>query len=215
MPTESYPNLSGLNPTASTLNKWICYIPMKTALGDAYPNLELQITQFYIPRIDINTTTVSYQGYSFQIPSAGVGNSGDKSLTIQYIIDDEWRNYSALHTWTSKYLNFGNTVDKNNQYAQLAKAGQFFIPVRVWLLTPFKKHIIDFHFENCWITRFGDINLDVASSNIIKHTFQLTYTDFTIETHGGGFTGEFSNSNNSSQNEDEGVNSENQNGTAG
>lgn len=171
---------AGLSPSNANSNKWICYLPFKTVLGDSFLDLELQATQFYLPAIDVTPTVVAYQGYSIKIPAAGLMNAGDKTLKFQYIVDDEWRNYSALYVWSSKFAQYGNVIDKVAQTAQLAQLAGNFATVRLWLLSPFKKRIVDFQFDNCWIQSFGEILLDCASSDNIKHSFTLSYTDFKI-----------------------------------
>lgn len=178
--SSTYAMTAGLNPTTAVANKWIGYIPFKTVLGDAFQNLELQLTQFYLPAINVNAGVVGFQGYTFKIPAGGVMNAGDKTLKFQYIVDDEWRNYTALHTWASKFVMYGDTLDKASQTAQLAQVADYFATVRLWLLSPFKKRIVDFEFHNCWVQEFGEILLDCASSEPVKHQFTLTYTHFNI-----------------------------------
>lgn len=177
---QSYANTAGLNPTAAAVNKWICYLPFKNVLGEAYPNLELQCTQAYLPTINVGHVTVGYQGYTIKVPASTVMNAEDKTIKFQYIVDDEWRNYSALHVWTSKFAQYGHSVDKNAAVANLSKIVGNFATVRVWLLSPFKKRIVDFEFHDCWIQSFGEILLDCSDSKPIKHDFTLSYSDFNI-----------------------------------
>lgn len=176
----SYVATSGLNPTHTAANKWIGYVPLKNILGDAFPNLELQVTQFYLPSVNVGFVPVSHQGYTIKVPAAGVMNADDKTLKFQYIIDDEWRNYTALHTWSSKFAQYGTTVKSNLSTAQLAALAGKFATVRLWLLSPFKKRIVDFEFHDCWIQSFGEILLDCTSSDPIKHEFTVAYTDYII-----------------------------------
>lgn len=178
--SSTYAMTAGLNPTTAVANKWIGYVPFKTVLGDAFQNLELQLTQFYLPAINVNSAPVAFQGYTIKIPAGGVLNAGDKTLKFQYIIDDEWRNYTALHTWASKFVMYGDTLDKATQSAQLAQLAGNFATVRLWLLSPFKKRIVDFEFHNCWVQEFGEILLDCASSEPVKHQFTVQYTHFNI-----------------------------------
>ena len=176
----AYTHAAGLNPSNAVANKWICYMPLASVLGDAYPNLELQTTQFYLPRIEVTASTVAFQGYTIKVPSARTMNAGDKTIKFQYIIDDEWRNYTSLYTWASKFADYGYAVEKGGETHQLAGLSGSFATVRLWLLSPFKKRIVDFQFEDCWVQEFGDILLDVASSEPVKHNFTLAYSQFKI-----------------------------------
>lgn len=178
-PNFNHPT-TGLNPTSANGNKWICYLPFKNVLGEAYPNLELQCTQFYLPAVNVAYTTVGYQGYTMKVPAAKVMNADDKTLKFQYIVDDEWRNYTALYVWASKFAQYGTAVDGATSVAQLAAIADKFATIRVWLLSPFKKRIVDFEFHDCWIQSFGEILLDCTSSDPVKHDFVISYSDFTI-----------------------------------
>ena len=56
-----------------------------------------------------------------------------------------------------------------------------YINCRIWLIDPYKKHIVDFVFYDAWIVSFGDLQMDVKSADQIQHNFTLAYTRFTIE----------------------------------
>lgn len=176
----NYANAAGLNPTTAVQNKWILYLPFKNVLGDAFQNMELQATQFYLPSINVGVNVASYQGYSIKIPANKLLNAGDKSLKVQYIVDDTWRNYTSLYAWSSKFAVFGDAVDRDSLTMQYVKAANDFATIRLWLLSPFKKKIVEFEFYDCWIESFGEILLDCTSSNPIKHDFTVSYSHFTI-----------------------------------
>src|SRR5690554_2276466 len=130
----SYSNAAGLNPSYAVENKWICYIPFKTILGDAYPNLELQCKQFYLPPIEVGISQVSFMSYQIKVPGSRIMNHGDKSIKFQYIVDEDWRNYSMLHTWASRFADYGYSVNRDNDNAELSKLAQYFATIRLWLL---------------------------------------------------------------------------------
>ena len=43
-----------------------------------------------------SSTTVSYKGYEKQIPTKVI-NYATKELTIEFFVDEKWRNYKALY----------------------------------------------------------------------------------------------------------------------
>ena len=173
----------GLDPSYATSNKWWISIPMKTVLGDAYPNLEMQVQQFYLPGIEVGTATTSFKGYSVKYPQSKILNAGDKILKFRYIIDDNWYNYSSLYTWAAK-LGVLNNPSESNYTTQIlanAKDTNKYATVRLYLLSPFKKSIVTFIFKECWIQNFGELLMDVQNSNPITHDMTFSYNVFNID----------------------------------
>lgn len=48
----------------------------------------------------MQSTTVNFRGVEKIIPTK-VLNPSDKTLTIEYIIDERWENYKGIHAWMS------------------------------------------------------------------------------------------------------------------
>lgn len=67
--TDNLPNMMGLNTNLANSNKWIAYFPLEDNLGKKYNNLELHLVRFSLPQMAMSTTTVSYKGYSKEIPT--------------------------------------------------------------------------------------------------------------------------------------------------
>ncbi len=174
-------NAYGLNPTGAIANKWIGYVPFKTILGDAYPNLELQLVQFYLPDIKISTVKTGFQGYTIRLPGPQILNPDDKILKFQYMIDDGWINYNAFYTWASKLAVLTPTADSSILEKAHADGTLNFGTIRIWLLNAYKQRVVNFNFFNCFLIGFGDILLDCADTNPIKQTVTLSYSHQTID----------------------------------
>lgn len=56
-----------------------------------------------------------------------------------------------------------------------------YLPLRIYLLDNYKRKVIQFYFENCWIKSFGDVSLDANNPGEIPHSFTFVYDQFYIE----------------------------------
>lgn len=86
-------------------------------------------------------------------------NSGTKQVTLEYIVDAEWKNYQALYSWMSGIYGTINPVLENDDTSRIQPTD--YLPLRIYLLGHYKKKIIQFLFKNTWIKVFNDIALDV------------------------------------------------------
>jgi len=108
----------------------------------------------------MGSTTVSFKGYQKEIPTK-VLNAENKELTLTYIVDENWNNYKSLFAWISAPEGTINPIIKDASKAGIQPND--YIPLRIYLLDNYKKKIIQFVFENCWIKIFNDMQLDVSS----------------------------------------------------
>lgn len=151
--TISVPSMNGLGTEYANSNKWIAYLPMSNVLGRDYSAIELNLTRFSLPQMNMGSTTASYKGYSVEFPTK-VMDAESKQLTLEYIIDDNWQNYRSLYAWMSALEgNINKVIDTSID----GIAPTQYIDCRIWLINHFKKRIIDFVFENCWIKTFQDL----------------------------------------------------------
>lgn len=169
----------GLDKHAAISNKWIGYIPLESVLGSEYKNIELRLVRFSMPRLDIGSGTVSYKGYSIELPNH-IMNSDTKEINWEYIVDEDFSNYSALYAWASGIGNIVDIGDENNNINTQGLLINSIIPCRVWLLDSYKKVRREFLFENCWIKNFSDLNLDYNNANEIHHNITMTYSNFKV-----------------------------------
>lgn len=180
-------NYQGLNTNYAIENKFVCYVPLQNIYGASIQNLELNITRWTLPHINVGSSTVQYKGYNYAVPT-GVMNGEDRELTVEYIVDSEWKNYTSLYSWAAQVSplvpltqNAINDTVKgipaNENLGLLEKV----IDIRIWLINNYKKRTLDFVYHNCWICQFADLAMDVAMTNEVKHSFTCKYSHFTIE----------------------------------
>ena len=172
------PNLVGLNTNLSNQNKWIGYFPFEDRLGKNYQNIQLHLTRFVLPQLQMGSTTVSYKGYQKEIPTK-VLNAETKELTLEYFVDDKWKNYSALFKWMSGVYGTLNPIAQTSDIQGIGPDD--YVPLRIYLIDNYKNKIIQFLFQNCWIKYFNDISLDVQNSGEVLHSFTVVYDSYTIE----------------------------------
>lgn len=171
------PNLYGLDTNYATQNKWFAYLPLENVLGPRYKNINLHLTRFSIPQMVMGSMEVAYKGYKKQIPNK-LMDSETKQLTLEYMIDENWNNYRQLYLWMSSLI--GNLNPIVEEEATIITASQY-IPLRVYLLDNYKKRCMSFLFENCWISVFNELSLDVNSPNQITHSFTFFYDQMKLE----------------------------------
>lgn len=198
---KEYPdvNLNGLHTARAITNKWIGYVPLRNALGKKYRNLELDLVRFTIPQVSMGTTTISWKGISFKIPTHTI-NADDRTITFEYKVNENWYNYKSLYTWASAMgiLNpvdgtaMQAVIDQENVAAALgvttATTGVFdsLLDCRVWLLDNYKRRILDLVFHKCSIEHFSDLSLDFSQVTEVTHSFTMNYAYMTME----GFSGD-------------------------
>lgn len=158
-------------------NKWFAYYPVDLVLGSKYKALNLHVTRFSIPQLMQSSNTVSFRGYSKEIPGK-VLMADTKEVTIEYIVDSNWQNYRSLYALVS---NINGTINPVSEDEKKEITPTEYIPLRIYLLSPYKKKLIQFVFENTWIKIFNEISLDVNSPDEVKHSFTAVFDSYRIE----------------------------------
>ena len=158
-------------------NKWYAYLPIEDILGKKYKNLNLHVTKFNLPQLMQSSITASFKGYEKEMPGKVLIPS-TKEITIEYIVDANWSNYRALYTLISNINGTINPVS-NDKMSGITPAE--YLPLRIYLLGPYKKKIIQFCFEDTWIKIFNELSLDVNSPNEVHHSFTSVFSQYHIE----------------------------------
>lgn len=57
------PNIYGLGINYSAANKWFAFLPLENVLGPRYKNIDLHLTRFSIPQMQMQGYEVAYKGY--------------------------------------------------------------------------------------------------------------------------------------------------------
>ena len=178
-------NTYGLDPNYAAENKWYLYLPMKNVIGNAAADLDLAVNQFYLPGVNVGISTASFKGYEIQVPQPKLINPGEKTLKFRYIVNDDWYNYCTLYTWAAKLGILNNSTDVNQtiQAAANAEGTSQFLTARLYLLSPFKKKIVELIFEYAFLKTFGELLMTYDDSKPVNHDISLAYNFFKVERH--------------------------------
>lgn len=175
----------GLDPNYAAENKWYLYLPMRNVLGNAASDLDLAVSQFYLPSLEIATENTAFKGYTVTVPQAKLVNPEAKTMKFRYIVNDDWYNYCTLYTWACKLGILNLSSDSNQTMQQMAheEGTSKFLTARLYLLSPFKKKIVEFIFEYAFLKNFGELLLTYEDSRPVTHDITLAYNFFKIERH--------------------------------
>ena len=177
-PNEPLPaNIYGLDLNYAAANSWYLYLPIENILGTSYNGLNLHVTRFSLPQMEITSATVSYKGYSKEIPTKVI-NPDSKMLTVEYIIDEKWVNYACLYAWLSHIYGTLNPMIENDDTDAIQPSD--YLPLRLYLLDNYKRKIMEFQFLDCWIKNFGGLALGVTSPAETHHSFTICYDTYKI-----------------------------------
>ena len=146
-------------------------------LGKKYKNLNLHLTSFNLPQLEQASQEVSFRGYSKSMPTK-VLNPGTKEVTLEYIVDSDWSNYRSLYAFMS---NINGTINPISTDEKTGILPSEYLPLRVYLLGPYKKKIIQFLFEDCWIKVFNELQLNANSPQEVTHSFTMAWDKYSIE----------------------------------
>ena len=119
-------------------NKWYAHIPIEDVLGKKYKNLNLHLTSFSIPQLMQSSITTSFKGYEKEMPGKVLIPS-TKEIRFEYIVDADWSNYRALYAFLS---NINGTINPISEDEKTGILPTEYLPIRVYLLSPYKKKII-------------------------------------------------------------------------
>ena len=148
-------------------------------LGPSYQNVNLRLSTFTVPEIEMGTDKVSYRSIEIERPTYTM-QPGSKEITFNYFINADWTDYRALYNWmmNNAPVNKGaNALDTGNVEAD----GLLNVcDIDIKLLSPYKKPVVGFRFKNCWIKAFGDLQLSYAEADEIQHSFTCAYTHFVL-----------------------------------
>jgi hypothetical protein len=84
----------------------------------------------------MSSSEVSYRGYTKAIPTK-VMNYATKELTLEYLVDEYWLNYTALFKWMSGIYGTLNPSTDTSDISGINPTD--YIPLRIYLLDNYKK----------------------------------------------------------------------------
>ena len=160
-------------------NKWIADIPLYLVLGPSYQNVNLRLSTFTIPSIEMGSDKVTYRSIEIERPTYTM-SPGSKEITFNYFVNADWTDYRALYNWcmNNAPVNKGvSALDTGNVEAN----GLINVcDIDVTLLSPYKRPVVGFRFKNCWIKAFSDLQLSYSEADEIQHSFTCAYTHFVL-----------------------------------
>lgn len=171
------PQIFNMDVNYANQNKWYGFLPIEDILGKKYKNLNLHLTAFSIPQLMQSSITTQFKGYEKEMPGKVLIPS-TKEVRLEYIVDADWSNYRALYAFLSNINGTINPISKDEKTGILPTE---YLQLRIYLLSPYKKKIIQFVFENCWIKIFDEISLDVNVPDEVKHSFTMVFDKYYIE----------------------------------
>lgn len=171
------PQIFNMDVNYANQNKWFGFLPLEDVLGKKYKNLNLHLTAFSIPQLMQSSITSSFKGYEKEMPGKVLIPS-TKEVRLEYIVDADWSNYRALYAFLSNINGTINPVSKDEKTGIVPTE---YMQLRIYLLGPYKKKLIQFVFENCWIKIFDEISLDVNVPDEVKHAFTMVFDKYYIE----------------------------------
>ena len=176
---EEAPNpgaIYGMDVNYAVANAWYAYLPIENILGTKYRNLNLHLTRFSIPQQTMGSMTVSFRGVDKIIPTKVI-NPSDKTLTLEYIVDEKWQNYRSLYAWMSC---INGAINRSAVDEKQGVQPDEYIPLRVYLLDNYKRKILEFVFTDTWISTFESLALEQNDPGEVKHSITITYDKFEL-----------------------------------
>jgi hypothetical protein len=155
-----------------TSPRWLALLPYKSIdKTSSIDTIAFNLTSFSLSELTIASNQTGYLAYTVDVP-AYVRNQ-DKSITFSYLMDSSMIQYKYLYDWFSKIA-----VEEGSGLKPGTKWEEFAVPFRVFILSEFKKPVMEILYENSWIYSIGRIEMSYQDSNapIISHSFGIKYS---------------------------------------
>lgn len=155
----------------ATSNKFLAMIPLDQLNKDwKLRNIAMNLTAYTVPEISVGKIEVAYQGAKMPISTHIRNFSHD--FTFNYLLSSDWHQWRILYSWLNRFSDeYGNAAQED--FSQEANV----IPIHVYLLTEFKKPIIEVIYHDCFITGLGAVTMNYqdASDAVISSSFTITF----------------------------------------
>jgi hypothetical protein len=160
LPESAYNLLTG--------NKWLLIIPYQQLLPDSdISELSLNLTNFSLPELTIESTEFNAQGRAIPIPT-GIRNES-KSIIFNYMLSNDWHQYKLLLKWF-------NLVSNKETNALGAKLPNMSLTISVYMLSEYKNSRFRIDFKGAWLAGLDAIDLNYQQGEEeIQHGFTINY----------------------------------------
>lgn len=194
--------------------KWVFNIPIGHLLNDKrrkqpqrndfpmeYP---LNCKKINFPGFQMGTTKTAFYGYGFELPTGQ--NISEKTITIQYILSNNWIQYLLLLKWFNlmDYTRYDEETNKNRDtsynsvsnkelyqtvsnkndavYNPFESVGGPIFPTSLYLMDNFNHRLFTIYFEKTWLQSVEsvDLNYSNTSDTEITSSFKLKFYKYNI-----------------------------------
>jgi hypothetical protein len=150
--------------------------------------LQFSIFGTVIPQIQVTTNEMRFAGQSYNVSSYARPNY--TPLPVNFIIDNKFRNYWLLWKWlsllndpsTSYYTGTDPKLQTWKDRIDVGLVSEYETNFSVLGLNEYNEKLIEYKFENAFITSLGSINYDYNDPEMIKSSaeFQFSRLDVTL-----------------------------------
>jgi len=156
-----------------TCNKWYLQVNFeKLSEYTGVENCTFNITKFQIPELIIPSSDIAAMGVNFPVPT--LVRKENKSLNINYLLSSNLHQYKILY-------NIFSLIAKEDGTSSMQGNPDYYLDSYLFFLDEFKKMTVLIHFNKCWLTRIGTLNLSYKTADEIEHDFTLQYAYFNFE----------------------------------
>jgi hypothetical protein len=166
------------------------HVLRKQSTTDELLNLDpLQISIYgtIVPTVQVPANEVRYGGQSYNVSSYSRPNY--PPLTVNFIVDNKFRNYWVLWRWLSilndpKNSIYTGTPPNLETYKDRIQSGslpEYQSNFSVIGLNEYNEKTVEFYYYNAFITQLGGINYDYTDNEIIKTTAEFQFSQFDVK----------------------------------
>jgi hypothetical protein len=160
----------------ATSDKWI--LGLKTEelaqkLDIDADEIYMKITALEFNGVDMAESEIGRGGETITIPA--YADNPDKTLTINYLIDENWEEFAFLLRWYSANAKCSVIDGDDTDYG----SNVYLNNVSLYLLNSYKKPKLEIIFEGCWIKNLGTFDFSYENPDIdIKSALTLKYQQY-------------------------------------
>lgn len=156
-----------------TGTRWLAVLPTKALNPDqSSESTYFNLTDYTINPLSLATVNADWLGYTVEMPSPFVRND-NKTFTFNYVMDSNMHQYIMLYNWFSKMCREEGSgfPDYTNEVVK-----SFMFPIRVLILSEFKKPVLEVIYEDCWIQELGRVEFNYqGNAEVVKSSFTIKY----------------------------------------
>jgi len=148
--------------------------------------LQISVHGAIVPPIPVPPTEVRFGGQSYNVSSYTRPNY--PPLTVNFIIDNKFRNYWLLWKWLSilndpKTSYYSGTNPKLETWKDRLEDGiltEYQTNISIIGLNEYNEKAIEFVYYNSFITNLGGINYSYRDNEIIESTAEFQYSQIDV-----------------------------------